>query len=172
MRKVLIGILVLGIVLAAGLEGGTISYFRDIEQSRGNVFQAGTWKTQADNLKIDTSQTFVSARKLHNVQTSNIGDGDITIIEVKISWKPDNGEKVTKVWAIGERPGKIWEDKESSGAILDIKDCYLKVSETSKFEFLFDSKMKEKEFTIEFLMEDGSSKGVTFKPIYKGDENE
>lgn len=168
MRKILLGILVAGIVVLAIGEMGTMSYFVDIEESTGNVFQAGTWKTQSDDCEIDTSDAFVSSLKLHNVNLSNRGESDITIVKVGISWKPDKGEKVTKVWAIGQQPTKRWEGNETSDAILDIKDCTLKPADTNQFEFLFDSKMEGKEFTMKFLMEDDSSKAVTFTPEGKG----
>lgn len=164
MRKIWIGILTIGILVLAIAGTGTFCYFEDVEISTGNIFQAGTWKTQADDCEIDTSDAFVSSHKLHKVKVSNSGESDIIIVKLGISWAPNKGEKVEKVWAIGERPAKIWEGNETSGAILDITDCTLEPGDTNRFEFLFDSKMEEKEFTIDFLMEDGSSKGVIFTP--------
>jgi hypothetical protein len=166
MRRIWFGILIAGVLILM-LETGTISYFRDIERSAGNVFQAGTWKTQADDLNVDTSSSFVSNHRLHNINVSNVGKGEITIIKLGISWQPDKGEKVTKVWVIGEQPAKVWEGNESSNALLNIRDCSLTPPEIKEFEFLFDSEMKEKQFTIQFIMEDGSLKQVTFTPITK-----
>lgn len=168
-KRVLILVLVLGIVTLCLTEMGTLSYFTDVEQSRGNVFQAGTWETQADNLKIDTRTSFISGYKMHNVNVSNFGDGAITIVKLRISWTPDEGEKILKVWAIGQQPAKVWDGNETSGAILDITDCTLEPGQMNQFEFLFDAKMKDKEFTIQFQMEDGSLKSVIFTPSVRGD---
>jgi len=146
----------------------TFSYFSDVETSTGNTFTAGTWyvPTQADDLDVDTSSSFISARKLHNVNVSNVGESNITLIKLEIAWTPDKGEEVTKVWAIGQTPAKLWEGNASSGSTLDIEDCTLEPSGANRFEFLFDSNMENesKEFTIEFIMGDGSSKAVTFAP--------
>jgi len=171
MRRIWFATLLVGIMVLAIVEMGTVAYFRDVERSVGNVFQAGVWRTQADDLMIDIGSSFLSGIRLHNVIVSNIGDSEIVIIKLEISWEPDKGENVTKVWVVGQQPAKVWEGNERSGIILDIKDCVLIPGDKNDFEFLFDSKMEGKEFTIRFLMEDGSSKLVEFKPIIVAENN-
>ena len=172
-------VLILLIPLVYLFSSGTFSYFSDTEVSTGNTFTAGTWYVpeQADDLEADTSSSFIGPLKhgLHNINVNNTGSSDITIEKIWISWNPDLGENVTRVllwdWNLTTKI-KVWEGKEPSGTTFDIIDCTVEPwenkFETNIFGFWFDSNsnMEGKEFTIEFIMGDGSSEEVTFTPKY------
>ncbi len=51
-KRILIGAIIT-LIVAAGIIGGTIAYFQDVEISQGNVFKAGKF-----NLKIDNTCTY------------------------------------------------------------------------------------------------------------------
>ena len=168
--------LVLLMPLTYLFSSGTFSYLSDVETSTGNTFTAGTWyvPTQADDLEVDTSSSCIGYFKhgLHLVKVNNTGSSDITIEKIRISWNPEEGN-VTRAllcdWNLTTEV-IVWEGKASSGTALDITDCTVEPWEnkfdTDIFGFLFDSNsnMESKEFTIEFIMGDGSSKAVTFAP--------
>ena len=167
--------LVLLMPLVYLFSSGTFSYLSDVETSTGNTFTAGTWyvPTQADDLEVDTNSSCIGCFKhgLHLVKVNNTGSSDITIEKIRISWNPDLRENVTRAllcdWNLTTEV-IVWEGKASSGATLDITDCTVEPWEnkldTDIFGFFFDSNMESKEFTIEFIMVDGSSKAVTFAP--------
>ena len=154
---------------------GTFSYFSDVETSTGNTFTAGTWyvPTQADDLDVNTSSSCIDCFKqgLHFVKVKNTGSSDITIKKIRISWNPEEGENVTQAllcdWNLTTEV-IVWKGNASSGTTIDIIDCTVEPWEnkfdTDIFGFLFDSNMESKNFTIEFIMGDGSSKVVTFSP--------
>ena len=170
-------VLILLMPLVYLFSSGTFSYFSDVETSTGNTFTAGTWyvPTQADDLEVDTNSSCIGyfKRGLHLVKVKNTGSSDITIEKIRISWNPEEGENVIQVllwdWNLTTKI-IVWEGNASSGATLDIIDCTVEPWEnkfdTDIFGFLFslNSNMKNKKFTIEFIMGDGSSKAVTFAP--------
>ena len=165
-------VLILLMPLVYLFSSGTFSYLSDVETSTGNTFTAGTWyvPTQADDLEVDTNSSCVLKHSLHLVKVKNTGSSDITIEKIRISWNPEEGN-VTRAllcdWNLTTEV-IVWEGKASSGTALDITDCTVEPwknkLDTNIFGFFFDSNMESKEFTIEFIMGDGSSKAVTFAP--------
>lgn len=167
--------LILLIPILYGMSSCTFSYFSDTEVSTGNTFTAGCNWWSADNLDVDTTCACIGCcgqcccgqgpcgqcncgHGLHGIEVKNVGDSDIKIVGVSVSWTPDGGENITCVC------DGVWEGSEPSGAVLDITDLTLNPGETNVFTFVFDSDMTGKTFTITFFMDDDSSKTVMFTP--------
>jgi len=182
MRKILLVILALGIVSVVA--AGTFADFSDIEVSTGNTFETGSsedhWVVynpqdpDADNLVVDTERACIGPfeYELHLIKVKNIGEEDITIDKVSVSWVPADGENVkcVRVFDWDQSTNiSVWDGSEPVGTELDIDDLTFKpwksLRHTNIFAFGFDSDMKEKTtFTITFIMDDGSTKAVTFTP--------
>jgi len=159
---ILIGIgLLLVLVLTQG--GGTGARLSDTEVSSGNIISGWT-PYQADDLSVDTSNIVIVlwGRCLSGVKIENGGQYDITIDKVKLSWEPDGGQNVRLV-QIWPHDWIEWLGIARSGTELDTYDCTLEPGDKYFMAFCFDSDMHGKEFTLEFIMGDGSSKTVTFE---------
>jgi predicted ribosomally synthesized peptide with SipW-like signal peptide len=59
----------------------------------------------------------------------------------------------------------LWTGAESSGTTLNIQDYILYPGERAGIDFVFDSKMEGRSFTIVFIMSDGSSLEVSVGPV-------
>jgi hypothetical protein len=114
---------------------------------------------------VDTSNIVIvlGGRCLSGVKIENGGQYDVTIDKLRLSWKPDGGENVyiVNIWP---HDWIEWLGSAPSGTELDIDpDCTLEPDYKYYMAFCFDSDMHGKEFTIEFIMGDGSIKTATFE---------
>lgn len=180
MRKISLVIMALGIISVVA--AGTFADFSDVEVSADNTFGIGKWKWwSAGDLYVDTGCACIGCcgqcccvqcpcgHGLHCIEVKNVGEYDIKIDKVSVSWNPDYGENITGVWVFDwdcSTKIEVWNGSEPAGTVLDIVDLTLNPWKSPNiFTFVFDSNMKQKTtFTIRFFMDDSSSKTVMFTP--------
>lgn len=74
MRKILIGLMIIGFLLCL-VRVGTWSFFSDTETSSGNIFTAGTWinnpslSLDPDDAEVETGESLIN----HSIWVSNSG---------------------------------------------------------------------------------------------------
>lgn len=123
-------------------------------------------------LELDVSEGEGYSRGgLHLIMLWNKGEENIAVDEIQISWFENEGENVTSVllWDWDLTTSLVWwEGAQPSGSILNIDDFTLEprdsLFDTHVIGFLFDDDMRGKKFTLRFIMEDSSSKEMTFQP--------
>ena len=72
MRKILIGLMIIGFLLCL-VRVGTWAFFSDTETSSGNIFTAGTWinnpSLSLDDAEVKTGESLIN----HSIRVSNSG---------------------------------------------------------------------------------------------------
>ena len=164
-KKVALIILGIGLLLLLVLTqgGSTGARLADTESSPDNILAAGEWY-EADCLIVDTSDLCLNpaGKWICCIYVMNSCEYDITIDKVKLSWTPDEGEKILKL-QMWHYDMLEWKGSEPSGSVLDIDPCTLIPGQSECICLFFDSDVHGKAFTIEFIMGDGTSKTATFE---------
>ena len=161
---IIIGIALL-LVLVSTQSGSTGARPSDTEGSAGNIFTAAEWR-QSDCLIVDTSHICIGpcGRCLCGIkiQKDCQCEYDVTMDKVRLSWEPDDGEKV-RLFQIWVHDLIEWWGNARSGTELDIRDFTLDPCDRRYcICFCFDSDMHGKAFTLEFIMGDGTTVAATF----------
>ena len=167
-KRIALILLAIGLLVAVVsiIEGGTEAHFSDTAISTGNIMGGGE-PSQSDCLIVDTSSICIGpcGKCLYvvKIQKDCECQDDVILDKVRLSWEPDNGENVLlmQIWV---HDWIEWLGSAPSGTELDIEDFTLDPCDRRYCVcFCFDSDMHEKEFTIEFIMGDGSIASATFE---------
>lgn len=158
-RKVVLTIII--IVMAYGaLSTGISAYFTDDESSKSRV-ETDIWPGIDANGAILTGNGWTN---LHNIWL--LPGGEDIITDIIISWSDNKGEKVNEAIIGGHT---FWAGTSGSGEIL--RGDYI-LNKKRDNMYRFDSDMHGKEFTIQFILDDGQIISKTFIPKWKDEKPE
>ena len=135
----------------------------------GNGNGNGNGGDFSDDIEEDTTNVSIEGphnKKLEGLTLTNNGETPIKIEFIRVSWDPD-GEELKLIEIDDVQVTYTGSESAPSGTWLGLKDIkekilYPDVTATIYFEFYSD--MTGKDFTIDFLLNDGSMKTVTCSP--------
>jgi len=136
-----------------------------------SVSYSGIGGNLSDYVENDTTSTYVdvetagphTTETLEDVVLINNGDVPVIITFIRVSWVPDLAEVLKKVYLNDDL---LFENQQSSGTWFDVRSysiiLYPGDTATFDFEFVKDDSVQNKDFTIDFVLNDGSMETVTF----------
>lgn len=125
---------------------------------------------EADYLVVDNTDASLSTegKIVYEIALKNAGEDDITIDKLIISWDANEGDiRLVEIWS---EAGTEWCGEQTSGSELDISDWALAPDEEQSISLTLYQDIPEEEFSIEFIMGDGSTMTVPIGPVDIADE--
>ncbi|MCZ7356277.1 MAG: Ig-like domain-containing protein [Candidatus Methanoperedens sp.] len=117
---------------------------------------------QASELEVDTSglATGPGGKSLNNINLrDNVSDTvTVSIKKITITWNP-SGPNIATL-KIG--PSTYWSGNSPSGTQLTLIPSYTALNTAKSMDLTFNSDIRGKDFTIEFLLGDSTTRTVTF----------
>lgn len=178
-KLAILAFMLLVVSIVWGPFGAGIAYFSDTDASRGTI-TAGTWYPQEEYcLEVDTGGAWMtgSGKQIRWVQITNAccpdpSAGAISIVAITVTWELNSLDEHIEHVQILESEKVEWGGTAVSGEPLQLPTpASLDPCEDGRVNFNFDSDLRDREFTVEFLMGDGSTKAVTFTPAPPGNKN-
>lgn len=143
---------------------GSISVSSDVSAMYGTSnptfsIQGPTSGNMADCLEIHTNSAVFASGELNGLSYQNTCDSAIVIASMTVSWTQDDGEKLTDIF-IGNT--EVYSSAGvASGVSVDVVDSTIPALSTISSQNYFqfdDSGMDYKNFTIDYVMSDGTQK--------------
>lgn len=121
--------------------------------------------TEADCTDIDTSNVNLGANdtRIQQIQFRKICLTTTTIVQMQLSWLPNNGERLTEI-RIESTTVYTNPAGATSGTLLETADYVMTGPNTNVINRIqFNADMEDKDVTLSFIMADSSVKTVTFE---------
>jgi len=169
-RLLILAVMLLALSIVWAPFGPVNAFFTDRDVLSSNWVMSGSWSPESDCFEVNADSAWAtgSGKQIRDISISNIcTEGEVTIIAMAVSWDGAMPDEHLELVQILDGVSVEWKGTASSGVGLTV-NCVLAPAEVARINLNFDSDLSGREFTIEFLLGDGSGEIVTFIPSKKG----
>lgn len=148
-------------------------FWKQNEQRNGLISletRLNNWRianpTEAQQLAVNTNSSQIESGgtfQVSNIDIENIGIEDVTIASMQVSWSGvSSGANLVGISMDGN---SVWTGSDATGSLQDISDFTVALAGgTYPLVFIFDKTVNGISFDVTFIMTDGFTKEVIFKP--------
>jgi len=127
-----------------------------------SVSYGGSGGNLSDYVVNDTTGLWNDTKNVYQLDVTNNGDVPVLITFIRVSWVPDGSELVKKVYC-NDAALSGTEDVYSGTWVYITNPVIIEPGDTVTFDIEFHTgSVQNKDFTIDFVLNDGSMETVTF----------